>query len=136
MYLDLFLELFEKNPELLTELLELWEMNFHLENINLIRKCYETLLLYSPSTTQHNFLFSKTPISAKSQVSDGLCVSKMSFHLENINMLENYYEDLLLYSPSITQHNFLFFKIPISAKFRVRWWTMFFPKFRFFNSVF
>ena len=38
MYLDLFLELIEKNPELQTELLEFWEMSFYLENINLYWK--------------------------------------------------------------------------------------------------
>ena len=91
-------------------------MSFHLENINLIRKCYEGLLLYSPSTTQHNFLFFKIPISEKSGVGDGLCVSKMSFHLKNIILIRKCYEGLLLYSPSTTRHNFLFFKIPISAK--------------------
>ena len=38
MYLDLSLELIEKNPELQIELLEFWEMSFHLENINLYWK--------------------------------------------------------------------------------------------------
>ena len=48
-------------------------MSFHLENINLIGKCYEDLLLYSPSTTQHNFLFLTIPILVKPRVRDGLC---------------------------------------------------------------
>ena len=46
---------------------------FHLENINLSGKCYKGLLLYSPSTTQHNFLFFKIPIYVESRISDGLC---------------------------------------------------------------
>ena len=89
-------------------------MSFHLENINLIEKCNEDLLLYSPSTTQHKFLYLKIPIFVKSRVSDGLC-SKNEFSL-NINLIGKCNEDLLLYSASTTRHNFLFFKIPIFVK--------------------
>ena len=90
--------------------MELWEMSSHLKNIILIRKCYWDLLLYSPSTTQQNFLFYKIPIFVKSRVGDGLCISKMSFHLENINLIRKCYMGLLLYSPSKTQQNFYFSK--------------------------
>ena len=62
-------------------------MNFHLENINLIGKCYAGLLLYSPSTTQHNFYFLKIPVSAKSRVGDADYVLKMNFPLESINLI-------------------------------------------------
>ena len=51
------------------------KMSFHFENINLIGKCYEGLLLYSPTTTQHNFLFLKIPILVTSRISDGLMIS-------------------------------------------------------------
>ena len=73
------------------------KMSFHLENIKLIEKCYRGLLLYSPSTSQHNFLIVKIFINAKSRVGDGLCVSKMSFHLENITLIGKCYEGILLY---------------------------------------
>ena len=40
-------------------------------------------------------------------------VSKMSFHLENINLIRKYYEWLFYYSSRTTQHNFCFFEIRI-----------------------
>ena len=46
-------------------------------------------------------------------------VLKMSFHLENINLIGKFYKNLFSYLPSKTQHKFLFFKIPIFAKSRV-----------------
>ena len=106
--------------------LRISKMSFHLENINLIGKCYKDLLLYSPSTTRHNFLFFKIPIFVKSGVVDGLCISKMSFHLENVNLIGKCDVGLLLYSPSTTQHNFLFLKIPIFVKSPCPWWTTYF----------
>ena len=81
-------------------------MSFHLENINLIGKCCKGLLLYSPRTTQHNFLFFKILISPKFRVGDELCVSKMSFHLEIIDLIGKCYKSLLFSSPSTTQHKF------------------------------
>ena len=66
------------------------KISFHLEKINLTEKCHKSLLLYSPSTTQHNFLFFKIPIFMKFRVGDWLCVSKMSFHLENINLIRKW----------------------------------------------
>ena len=185
------------------------KMSFHLENINLIGKRYKRLLLYSPSTAQHIFLFLKfpflwnsgsamdyvfrkwffiwkiliwlenvirvycctrlaqlsttfcflkflflwnpgsvidymfrklvfiwkiliwlqnvirvycstrlpqlsttfvfkIPIFVKFRVGDGLCTSKTSFHLENINLIGKCYRGLLLYSPSTAQQNFCF----------------------------
>ena len=135
-----------------------WTMCFHLENINLIGKCFWDLSLYSPTTAQHNYLFFKISIFVKSRigdglcvfiwkiliwlqnvirvycstrlpqlsttfvfkipifvkfgVGDGLCVLKMSFHLENINLIGKCYRGLLLYSPSTAQHNFLFLQFP------------------------
>ena len=86
------------------------KMSFNQKNIILIRKCYWDLLLYSPSTTQQNFLFLKIPIFVKSRVGDELCISKMTFHLENINLIRKCYMGLLLYSPSKTQQNFYFLK--------------------------
>ena len=47
-------------------------------------KCYEVFLLFSPSTTQHNHLFFKIPIFVKFLVGDGLCITNMSIHLENV----------------------------------------------------
>ena len=145
------------------------KMSFLSGNINVIGKCKKILLLYPPSTTQHNFQFFKIPISPKlgsvidyvfrkwvfiwkilmwlanniriycstslAQLTTTFCfskflflwnpgsvmdyVSKMSFHLENINLIGKCYEGLWLYSRSTTYHNFLISKIPISSKFRV-----------------
>ena len=50
------------------------KMSFHLVNINLIGKYYKSLFVYSPSTTQHKFLFFKNPIFVKSGVGDELCL--------------------------------------------------------------
>ena len=50
---------------------------------------YKDLLLYSPSTTQHNIFF-QIPIFVKFRVGDGLCISNMSFHLENINLISEF----------------------------------------------
>ena len=47
-------------------------------------------------------------------------VLKMSFNLENINLIGKWYKGLLFYSSSTTQHKFLFFKIPIFVKSRIR----------------
>ena len=66
--------------------------SFQLENINPIGKCYRGLLLYSPTTARHNFLFFKISIFVKFQVGNGLCISKTSFHLENINLFGKCYE--------------------------------------------
>ena len=70
------------------------KISFLFENIHLIEKCYESLLLYSPSTTQNNFLLFTIPIFVKSQVGGGLSVSKINFHLENINLIVKYYQIL------------------------------------------
>ena len=51
--------------------------------------------------------------------------SKMSIHLENIDLIDKCYEDLLLYSPSTTQHNFIF-KNSHFCEIPVRWWSMYF----------
>ena len=95
------------------------KMSFHLENINLIGKCFWDLSLYPPSTAQHNFLFFKISIFVKSRIGDGLCVLKMSFHLENINLIGKCFWDLSLYSPTTAQHNYLFFKNSIYVKPRI-----------------
>ena len=86
------------------------KMSLNQKNIILIRKCYWDLLLHSPSTTQQIFLFYKIPIFVKSRVGDGLCISKMSLHLENINLIRKCDMGLLLYSPRKTQQNFYFLK--------------------------
>ena len=117
--------LFLWNPGSVTDYVS--KMIFHLEKNYLTGKCYKDLLFHSPSTTQHNFLVFKIPIIAKSRVVDGLCISKMSFHLQNINLIGKCHEGLVLYSPSTTHHNFClqnsyFCEIPSQWRTMFRKW--------------
>ena len=93
------------------------KMIIPLENINLIGKCYEDLLFYSPSTTRRNFLSFKIPIIVKFEVGDGLCIWKWVFIWKIliwlINVIRIYYCTRLAQRSTI-----LFSKIPIFVKFR------------------
>ena len=93
------------------------KMIIPLENINLIGKCYEDLLLYSPSTTRHKFLSFKIPIIVKFGIGDGLCIRKWVFIWKIliwlINVMRIYYCTRLAQRSTI-----LFSKIPIFVKFR------------------
>ena len=72
-------------------------------------KVYSYTRLAQLSTT---FCSSKFPFLKNSRsVMD--YVSKMSFHLENINLIGKYYKCLFFYSSSTAQHNFRFFEISI-----------------------
>ena len=100
------------------------KMIIPLENINLNGKCYEGLLLYSPRTTQHNFIF-KNSHFCEIRGRWWTMYLKMSINLENIDLIDKCYKDLLLYSPSTTQHNFIF-KNSHFCEIPVRWWSMYF----------
>ena len=74
----------------------IWKILIWFENVIRVYCCTRLAQL---STT---FVF-KIPIFVKSRIGDGLCVLKMIFHLENINLIGKCYRGLLLYSPTTAQ---------------------------------
>ena len=79
-----------------------------MENINLSGNCLKTLLLCSSNTTQHNSLFFEILIFENLCSENIFPNSKSLIILENISLSRNWHKSLLLYSPNLTQHIFLF----------------------------
>ena len=83
-----------------------------LENINLSGNCFKSLLLCSPSTTQHNFPFSEIHIFENFCLKNISKFKKVGLFWKILIWVEIVFK-VLLCSPSTTQYNSPFFEIHI-----------------------